>query len=122
MTKYIDQTVRADGLNELKTCVRMSMCSAYPASYAAIAGLSLGNVSMSASDYVNSATGVNGLTTTVASKIMEMDASDAGATLHMVHDNGATIKAVTEVNAIAIIAGNEITIPAQTITFNTVTP
>ena len=97
MGKFVDDSIRDNGLVTMNTSVRMSLCKQAPINYADIAVQQLGFVIMTPSDYTLAAGEIDGRRSVVTTKNITPFANDAGADLHVVHDDGSKIMAYTDI-------------------------
>lgn len=105
MGKVVDNSVLDAALDKVATCTNLNLCSAEPANYAAIAGLSLGNYVLTAGDGNGDYTIADGDTNGRKLSVLAQTGNNASATgtgNHVVLDDGVTMLYVTTCPAKAV--------------------
>lgn len=114
MAKKVEDFFLDDFLDALATCTNMNVTSAEPANFAAIAGVSLADVTLTAGDgngdYTIANGDTNGRKLTVAEQAA-VTVDSTGTATHVVLDDGTNIW-VTTCTSQALTSGNTVTIPA----------
>ncbi len=115
MAKFADDTTVLDpGLNAVAACNVQHICSAQPATYAGIAAVSLGSVSMTpVTNYTLANGDVSGRKVTVAAK-SGVSVGTTGTATHLVLalTTDSTLRLVTTCASQAVTAGGTVDIPA----------
>jgi len=105
MAKLLHNDVLDAALDEVATCTHLNFCSSQPANYAAISGVSLANVTLTAGDgngdYVV-ADDTSGRKVTVGAQ-SDMTPTADGTVLWAVLDDGTTLLAATSVTSQAVL-------------------
>ena len=114
MGKAAPDTTLDPLLTEIATATRMSVCSAEPANFAGIAAVSLGDVVMTPGDgndynIANGDASGRKVTTVVKSAV---SIGTSGNITHVVLDDGVDLILVTTVTLVAVLMGENITVPA----------
>jgi hypothetical protein len=100
-TDYVDPDSIDLMLSDIANADQMHICSAKPANYAAVSGVTLGYVAMAGGDFtLADASGGNGRKLTVSSK--DITATDTGTGTHLclVDDGETTLKAAHEISGV----------------------
>ena len=124
MSKWVSSNVLDSGLNYIKNnATKMLLIKAYAAadSYATVVGNSVGEATMTSTDFVLSSSASNRVLTTAAGKTATASAgSGATPNLHLAFTNGSSevIWVTDETSDQVITAGNTINFPQLTYTSN----
>lgn len=115
MAKFADPTTVLDaGLNGIAACNVQHFCSSQPATYAGIAAVSLGSVSMTpVTDYTLANGDVSGRKVTVTAK-SGVAVGTTGTATHLVLalTTDSTLRLVTTCTSQAVTSGGTVDIPA----------
>lgn len=115
MGKAIPDAVFDLALAEIATATRLVVCSGEPANFAAIAGVALADVALTAGDGNGDHTIANGTTSGRKLTVSEQAAftvDTSGTATHVVLDDGTDLLAVTTCTSQALTSGNTVTVPA----------
>jgi len=108
MPKSIADSALDAALNVVAGATVLHFCSAAPASFGAVAGVSLASVAMTGSDFTLANGDTSGRKVTVAGKAGVSVTAD-GTVNHAVLVTGSELLLVTEITAQAVTSGNTIT-------------
>lgn len=125
MAKFTSDVVLDAALAKTATATRLSVTTAQPANFAGIAAVSLGSVALTAGlaggDFSAAADGdTSGRKTTLSAQTIA-SASASGNATHICLDDGTTLLHVTTCTSQAVTSGNQINVPAFSVTFADVT-
>jgi len=114
MAKKIEDVFIDAMLDKIATCTLLSVCSAEPANKAAVAGVTLASVALTAGDGLGDYVIANGDTSgrkVTVSQQASISIAASGSATHIVLDDGVNI-VVTTCTSQALTIGGTVTVPA----------
>ena len=115
MAKSMHDDVADAMLDKIATCNQLTVCSAEPANFAAIAGLLLAEVVLTVGDGNGDFTIANGDASGRKVTISQQAAipiDNTGTATHVVLDDGTLLLLVTTCTSQALTSGGTVTVPA----------
>lgn len=110
MAKAVDNTVLDAAFGIVDNATRMAVCSSEPATFAAIAGVTLAQATMTGGDFTIADGDTSGRKVTVAAKTGVSITASGSATHVVLHDNTATRIYVTTVPSQTLTSGGTVDI------------
>jgi hypothetical protein len=116
MAKFLDTSVLDAPLDKLATAINVSLCSAQPANFAAIAAVKLAGgthvAGVGNGSYTKAAGDVSGRKLVIAAR-SSLSITTAGNCTHIAYDDGTTLLAVATCTSQALNAGGTISLTSH---------
>lgn len=116
MAKATSNDVLDAACDKIATATRLTVCSGQPANFAAISGVALADVTLTAGDgngdHVVADGDTSGRKNTVSQQA-DVPIDTSGTATHVALDDGVTLLVVTTCTSQALTSGGTVTVPAH---------